>query len=107
MAADLALSAAEFEEKVLNSDVPVLIDFWAPWCGPCKAIGPSIEQLATEYVGKAKVFKVNVDDNGELAQKYNVMSIPALLVFKEGKEAGKIVGAAAKPKIAELIDRAL
>lgn len=107
MAADLALSGSEFEEKVLKSDVPVLIDFWAPWCGPCKAIGPSIEQLASEYSGKAKVFKVDVDDNPEIAQRYNVMSIPALLVFKDGKEAGKLVGAAAKPKIAELIDRTL
>lgn len=107
MAADLALSGSEFEEKVLKSDVPVLIDFWAPWCGPCKAIGPSIEQLASEYSGKAKVFKVDVDESPEIAQQYNVMSIPALLVFKEGKEVGKIVGAAAKPKIAELIDRAL
>jgi thioredoxin 1 len=107
MAADLALSASEFEEKVLKSDVPVLVDFWAPWCGPCKQIGPSIEQLAGEYAGKAKVYKVDVDQNPDLAQQYNVMSIPALLLFKGGKESGKIVGAAAKPKIAELIDRAL
>lgn len=107
MAADLALSEAQFEEKVLNSDVPVLVDFWAPWCGPCKAIGPSIEQLAEEYAGKAKVYKVDVDENPSLAEKYNVMSIPALLVFKNGKEAEKMVGAAAKPKIAEMIDKVL
>jgi thioredoxin 1 len=107
MAADLALSSAQFEEKVLKSDIPVLIDFWAPWCGPCKAIGPTIEQLATEYDGKAKIFKVDVDENPDLAAQYNIMSIPALLVFKDGKEAGKIVGHAAKPKIADLIDRAL
>lgn len=107
MAAALALSSAQFEEKVLKSDVPVLIDFWAPWCGPCKAIGPTIEQLATEYEGKAKIFKVDVDENPDLAQQYNIMSIPALLLFKDGKEAGKIVGHAAKPKIADLIDRAL
>ncbi len=107
MAADLALSSAQFEEKVLKSDVPVLIDFWAPWCGPCKAIGPTIEQLAGEYEGKAKIYKVDVDQNPDLAQQYNIMSIPALLLFKDGKEAGKIVGHAAKPKIADLIDRAL
>ena len=108
MAADLAINtAAEFQEKVLNSDVPVLVDFWAPWCGPCKMIGPSVEELATEYAGKAKVFKVDVDVNGEVAQNYGIMSIPALLVFKGGKVVDKQVGAAPKAALAGLIDRAL
>jgi thioredoxin 1 len=92
---------------VLKSDIPVLVDFWAEWCGPCKAIGPSIEQLATEYAGKAKIFKLDVDSDGELAQQYGVMSIPALLVFKGGKEVDRMVGAAPKAQIAALIDRAL
>lgn len=107
MASNLTLTTAEFNEKVINSDVPVLIDFWAPWCGPCKAIGPSIEQLADEYSGKAKVFKVDVDNEGELAGQFGIMSIPALLVFKDGKVVDKMVGAGPKQQIAQLIDRHL
>lgn len=107
MAHNLAVTASNFQEQVLGSDVPVLVDFWAEWCGPCKAIGPSIEQLATEYEGRAKVFKVDVDADGELASQYGVMSIPALLVFKGGKVVDQMVGAAPKPQIAALIDRAL
>jgi thioredoxin 1 len=107
MASNLSVSSSEFNDKVLNSDVPVLVDFWAEWCGPCKAIGPAIEELATEYAGRAKVFKVNVDNDGDLASKYGVMSIPALLVFKGGKVVDQMVGAAPKPHIAALIDRAL
>ena len=107
MAANLALSGSQFESEVLNSTVPVLIDFWAEWCGPCKAIGPSIEQLAAEYDGKAKVYKVDVDREGDLAQRFGIMSIPALLVFKGGKEVDRMVGAAPKPQIAALIDRHL
>ncbi len=107
MAANLALSGTEFEEKVLKSDVPVLVDFWAPWCTPCKQIGPSIEELASEYAGKAKVFKVDVDVDGEISEQYGVMSIPALYVFKGGKVVDKMVGAQPKKNIAALIDRAL
>jgi thioredoxin 1 len=107
MAENLAVTSSEFQDKVLNSDTPVLVDFWAEWCAPCKAIGPSIEQLAGEYAGKAKVFKVDVDRDGELASRYGVMSIPALLVFKGGKVVDQMVGAAPKPQIAALIDRAL
>ena len=107
MAANLAITSGEFEQKVLKSDVPVLVDFWAEWCGPCKAIGPSIEQLATEYEGKAKVFKLDVDSEGDLAMQYGVMSIPALLVFKGGKVIDQMVGAAPKAQIAALIDRAI
>ncbi len=107
MASNLAITAAEFDQEVLNSDMPVLIDFWAEWCGPCKAIGPSIEQISAEYADRAKVYKVDVDSNGELAMKYSVMSIPALLVFKGGKEVDRMVGAAPKAQIAALLDRAL
>ena len=105
--AELAVTGAEFEEKVLKSDVPVLVDFWAEWCGPCKAIGPSVEQLATEYAGKAKVFKLDVDADPMIASTYGVMSIPALLVFKGGKVVDQMVGAAPKATIAQLIQRAL
>lgn len=107
MIANLDVSATEFESKVLQSDVPVLVDFWAEWCQPCKAIGPSVEQLASEYSGKAKVFKVNVDNEGEIATKYGILSIPALLVFKGGKEVDRMVGAGPKTSIAQLIDRNL
>jgi thioredoxin 1 len=107
MAENLAVTSSEFNDKVLSSDVPVLVDFWAEWCGPCKAIGPSVEQLASEYAGKAKVLKVDVDREGDLAMKYGVMSIPALLVFKGGKVVDSMVGAAPKAQIAALIDRAL
>ena len=107
MAADLAIKANDFENNVLQSDVPVLVDFWAEWCGPCKAIGPSIEQLASEYSGRAKVYKLDVDSEGEIAQRYGVMSIPALLVFKGGKVVDQMVGAAPKQSIAALIDRSL
>jgi thioredoxin 1 len=107
MASNLAITTAEFEEKVLKSEVPVLVDFWAEWCGPCKAIGPAIAELAEEYKGRAKVFKVDVDSEGELASQYGIMSIPALLVFKGGKVVDQMVGAAPKSVLAGLIDRAL
>ena len=105
--ANLAVTTAEFQDTVLNSDVPVLVDFWAPWCGPCKMIGPSIEELATEFAGKAKVVKVDVDQEPEIASQYNVMSIPALMVFKGGKVVDQMVGAAPKPQLKSLIDRNL
>lgn len=107
MATDLALSNSEFEEKVLNSDIPVLIDFWAEWCGPCRMIAPHIEALAKEYEGKAKVYKVDVDTEGELAMKFGVMSIPTLLIFKDGKLFDQMNGAAGKQQIAAVLDRAL
>ncbi|MFN3729099.1 MAG: thioredoxin [Fimbriimonadaceae bacterium] len=107
MAEHLNVTSDEFTDKVLNSDVPVLVDFWAEWCGPCKAIGPSIEQLAAEYDGKAKVVKVNVDTDGNLAAQYGIMSIPALLVFKGGKVVNQAVGAMPKDRIAALINDAL
>jgi thioredoxin 1 len=107
MAANLAVSSTEFDSKVLQSEVPVLVDFWAEWCGPCKAIGPSVEQLASEYEGKAKVYKLDVDNNGDIAERYGVMSIPALLVFKGGKVVDQMIGAAPKPNIAALLDRAI
>ena len=107
MATELAISSAEFEEQVLKSDVPVLVDFWATWCGPCRAIAPAIEELAQEYAGKAKVYKLDVDANGDIAMNYGVMSIPALIVFKGGQEVDRMVGAGPKAQIAGLIDRAL
>ena len=105
--ADLALTASDFETEVLNSQVPVLLDFWAEWCGPCRMIAPSVEALAGEYAGKAKVYKVDVDSEGELAMRYGVMSIPTLLIIQGGQEVDRITGAAPKEQIAAMIDRAL
>lgn len=107
MAANLAVSSNEFQATVLDSPVPVLVDFWAEWCGPCKMIGPSIEQLAQEYEGRAKVVKLDVDNNNEIAAQFGIMSIPALLVFKNGKVVDQMIGAAPKANIAALLDRAL
>ncbi len=89
----LQFTEANFQSEVIDSDLPVLVDFWAEWCGPCKMIGPVIDQVATELAGQAKVGKVNVDDARELAVKYNVRSIPLLLFFKNGEVKDQIVGA--------------
>ncbi|HEX8439131.1 thioredoxin [Archangium sp.] len=89
----------DFESEVLKSDQPVLVDFWATWCGPCRAIAPALEELATRYKGKMKVAKVNIDDNQNTPQQYGVRSIPTLLVFKGGKVVEQIVGAVPKAKL--------
>ena len=98
---------ASFENDVLKAAQPVLIDFWATWCGPCRAIAPVVEQLAGEYAGKVKVVKVNIDENPKTPTQYDVRSIPTLLMFKDGKVVGQIVGAVPKPKIEELVKKAL
>jgi thioredoxin 1 len=89
----LKLTAANFQSEVINSALPVLVDFWAEWCGPCKMIGPVLDQVATELEGQAVVGKLNVDESNELAAKYNVRSIPFLLFFKNGEVKDQIVGA--------------
>lgn len=101
----LDVTDATFESEVLQSDKPVLVDFWAPWCGPCKAIGPVLNEIALEREDGLKIVKVNIDDNQEYAFKLNVMSIPMLVLFKDGQPVDKIVGAHPKSTIEARLDR--
>ena len=98
---------ATFQTEVLDAGVPVLVDFWAPWCGPCRAIAPLLDELAGEYAGKAKVVKINVDDHQAVAQRYRVSSIPNLIVFKNGQVAQQIVGAVPKSRLSQALDTAI
>ena len=100
----LTFSDASFDQDVLRSDVPVLVDFWAEWCGPCRQIAPSIDAIATEFAGKAKVGKVDVDANGGTAMRYNVRGIPTLLLFKGGQVVEQRVGAVGKSEIQKMIE---
>lgn len=101
--AELKITRENFENEVMKSDIPVLIDFWAPWCGPCQMMGPIIEQLAEEYEGKAKVGKVNVDEEGELSQAFGVMSIPTIVLVKDGKVVKQAVGARPKTEVEAML----
>ncbi len=98
---------ADFDAQVLQSDTPVLVDFWAEWCGPCKAIAPVLEGLAGDYAGKVKIVKLNIDENQKTAINYNVRSIPTLLLFKNGKVEATEIGAKPKSAYAQTLDRAL
>ena len=103
--AEITITKNNFESEVLNSDIPVLVDFWAIWCGPCKMIAPIVEEIANEYEGKIKVGKINVDDEQELAIKYGVMSIPTIILFKNGSIADTSVGYVPKEKLVEMISK--
>jgi len=99
MSAEVTISQDNFTDEVVQSQIPVVVDFWAEWCMPCKMIAPVLEQISQDYAGKLKVAKVNVDDNGEIAQQFNIVSIPTLLLFKDGEVVGQQVGAVPRETI--------
>ena len=105
MSAVQEVTDANFETEVINSDLPVLIDFWAPWCGPCRAIGPVVDELSREFSGKLKVVKMNVDDNPLTPSRFGVRSIPNLLIFKNGQVKDQIIGAVAKQMFVQAISK--
>ena len=98
------ITSMNFNDEVLKSDIPVLVDFWAEWCGPCRAIGPVVDEIANDYNGKVSVGKLNVDNENQLAMEYGVRSIPALLIFNNGTVVNQIVGAVPKNRITDILD---
>jgi thioredoxin 1 len=103
----LILNEDSFDEEIQRPSGPILVDFWASWCAPCKAIAPALEELAEEMNGRARIAKVDVDNNGDLANRFGIMSIPTLVVFKNGRVVDQLIGAAPKPHIQRLLDKHL
>jgi thioredoxin 1 len=101
----LEFTDGNFRSQALESDVPVLVDFWAPWCGPCRMIAPTVEQIATDYAGKVRVGKVNTDENPQVAAGHNISSIPTLLLFKNGQVVDKTIGVTPKQALATMLDK--
>lgn len=101
------LTSADFDTEVLQSDVPYLVDFWAPWCGPCRMMGPVIDAVASKYAGRVKVGKVNVDEAADLAGKFGIRSIPTLMIFRDGQQVDMVVGAVPEAELAQRLDKAL
>ena len=107
MSKQIEFTETNFQAEVIGSDVPVLVDFWAPWCGPCKMIAPIMEELSNEYDGRLKVGKVNTDDNQQVASQYGIMSIPTIMIFKNGEVVERIIGAHPKDTLTGKIDEVL
>lgn len=107
MSAAAAVTDASFQGEVLDSAVPVLVDFWAPWCGPCRIVAPVVDEIAQEYAGKVKVVKLNTDENPKVASEYGIRSIPTLMVFKGGQKVDTLVGAVPKSSLADTLNKHL
>lgn len=107
MSVALEVTDSTFNEEVLNSAVLVLVDFWAPWCGPCRMVAPVVEEIAAQYAGKVKVVKMNTDENPQIASTYGIRSIPTLMIFKEGQRVDMVVGAVPKTTLANTLDKYL
>ncbi|NEO29524.1 MAG: thioredoxin [Symploca sp. SIO3C6] len=104
---DVQVTDASFKQDVLESEIPVLVDFWAPWCGPCRMVAPVVEEIAQQYAGKVKVVKLNTDENPNIASQYGIRSIPTLMLFKGGQRVDMVVGAVPKSTLADTIEKNL
>ncbi len=107
MSSASAVTDSSFQGEVLESDVPVLVDFWAPWCGPCRMVAPVVEEIAEQYEGKVKVVKLNTDENPQVASQYGIRSIPTLMIFKGGQRVDMVVGAVPKTTLANTLEKYL
>jgi thioredoxin 1 len=107
MSSAVAVTDSSFEQDVINSEVPVLVDFWAPWCGPCRMVAPVVDEIAEQYEGKIKVVKLNTDENPNVASQYGIRSIPTLMLFKSGQRVDVVVGAVPKATLANTIEKYL